>query len=128
FDYVTLHDGERPLFNLLARLKGRASPLVRTYLRREGRVTLDTDASQHDIPQRGTGIPTYDSLPPSSYVSLLEMLSPMHRLWSDGRWNKITLAHGCYWKKCTFCDVSLDYIGRYARPGTDIVLERIRAL
>ena len=39
----------------------------------------------------------------------------MHRLWSDGRWNKLTVAHGCYWKKCSFCDVSLDYIGRYDR-------------
>jgi hypothetical protein len=43
------------------------------------------------------------------------MLNPMHRLWSDGRWNKLTVAHGCYWKKCSFCDVSLDYIGRYER-------------
>jgi hypothetical protein len=58
----------------------------------------------------------------------MEMLNPMHRFWSDGRWNKITLAHGCYWKKCSFCDVSLDYIGRYDRPGEDIVIERIRAL
>jgi hypothetical protein len=56
------------------------------------------------------------------------MLNPMHRLWSDGRWNKITLAHGCYWKKCTFCDVSLDYIGRYDRPSADVVVQRIRAL
>src|SRR5882762_10323738 len=58
----------------------------------------------------------------------MEMLNPMHRFWSDGRWNKITLAHGCYWKKCSFCDVSLDYIGRYDRPGEDIVMQRIRAL
>jgi len=61
-------------------------------------------------------------------VSVMEMLNPMHRLWSDGRWNKITLAHGCYWKKCTFCDVSLDYIGRYDRASTDLVMQRIRAL
>ena len=52
----------------------------------------------------------------------------MHRFWSDGRWNKITLAHGCYWKKCSFCDVSLDYIGRYDRPGEELVMQRIRAL
>jgi hypothetical protein len=56
------------------------------------------------------------------------MLNPMHRLWSDGRWNKITLAHGCYWKKCSFCDVSLDYIGRYDRATTDTVMHRIRSL
>ena len=128
FDYVTLDDGERPLLNLLARLRGRRAPLVRTYVRKGGEVALETDATQHDIPQRDTGIPTYDGLPLGHYVSVMEMLNPMHRLWSDGRWNKITLAHGCYWKKCTFCDVSLDYIGRYDRPAADIVMQRIRAL
>lgn len=128
FDYVTLDDGERPLLNLLARLRGKRSPLVRTYVRKDGAVVFETDATQHDIPQRDTGIPTYDGLMLDRYVSVMEMLNPMHRLWSDGRWNKITLAHGCYWKKCAFCDVSLDYIGRYDRPNADIVMQRIRAL
>jgi hypothetical protein len=128
FDYVTLDDGERPLLNLLTRLSGRQASLVRTYVRRGDTVVLENDMTQHDIAQRDTGIPTYDGLPLEQYVSLMEMLNPMHRLWSDGRWNKITLAHGCYWKKCSFCDVSLDYIGRYDRPGTDIIMERIRAL
>jgi radical SAM superfamily enzyme YgiQ (UPF0313 family) len=128
FDYVTLDDGERPFLNLLAQLRGRPDPLVRTYVRRGNAVVLETDATQHDVPQRDTGIPTYDGLPLRDYVSVLEMMNPMHRLWSDGRWNKITLAHGCYWKKCSFCDVSLDYIGRYDRATTDIVMKRIRAL
>jgi Radical SAM superfamily len=128
FDYVTLDDGERPLLNLLARLRGRDAPLVRTYLRRKDAVVLENDATQPDIPQRQTGIPTYDGLPLQQYVSVMEMLNPMHRFWSDGRWNKITLAHGCYWKKCSFCDVSLDYIGRFDRPGEDLVMQRIRAL
>jgi Radical SAM superfamily len=128
FDYVTLDDGERPLLNLLQRLRDRKSPLVRTYVREGTEVVLRSDPTQHDIPQRDTGIPTYEGLPLGQYVSLMEMLNPMHRFWSDGRWNKITLAHGCYWKKCSFCDVSLDYIGRYDRPGEDIVMQRIRAL
>ncbi len=128
FDYVTLDDGERPLLNLLSRLKGRNSPLVRTFVRENGVVALKSDPTQHDYPARDTGIPTYDGLPLDQYVSIMEMLNPMHRFWSDGRWNKITLAHGCYWKKCSFCDVSLDYIGRYDKPGTEIVMQRIRAL
>jgi Radical SAM superfamily len=128
FDYVTLDDGERPLLNLLRRLHGRAAPLVRTYVRKGAQVVLENDASERDIPQRDTGIPTYDGLPLNQYVSILEMLNPMHRFWSDGRWNKVTLAHGCYWKKCSFCDVSLDYIGRYERPGEDLVVQRIRAM
>jgi radical SAM superfamily enzyme YgiQ (UPF0313 family) len=128
FDYVTLDDGERPLLNLLTRLSGRAAPLVRTWRRVAGAVVLENEAREPDFPARDTGIPTYRGLPLEQYVSLLEMLNPMHRFWSDGRWNKITLAHGCYWKKCSFCDVSLDYIGRYDKPPTDIVLQRIRAL
>jgi radical SAM family protein len=128
FDYVTLDDGERPLLNLLSRLQGRDLPLVRTYVREGANVVLKSDPGQHDFPARDTGVPTYDGLPLDRYVSVMEMLNPMHRFWSDGRWNKITLAHGCYWKKCSFCDVSLDYIGRYDRPGEDIVMQRIRAL
>jgi radical SAM superfamily enzyme YgiQ (UPF0313 family) len=128
FDYITLDDGERPLLNLLTRLSGRPAALVRTYLRRGGEVVLENDATQHDIPQSDTGIPTYDGLPLDRYVSFMEMLNPMHRLWSDGRWNKITLAHGCYWKKCSFCDVSLDYIGRYDKPSTDLIMRRIQSL
>ena len=128
FDYLTLDDGERPLLNLLTKLSGRPATLVRTYVRRGGEVVLENDVTQHDIPQSNTGIPTYNGLPLDQYVSLLEMLNPMHRLWSDGRWNKITLAHGCYWKKCSFCDVSLDYIGRYDKPSTDLIVQRIRSL
>jgi radical SAM superfamily enzyme YgiQ (UPF0313 family) len=128
FDYVTLDDGERPLLNLLTRLAGRDAKLLRTYVRKAGKVVLETDPSQHDIPQKDAGIPTYDGLPLDQYVSIMEMLNPMHRFWSDGRWNKITLAHGCYWKKCSFCDVSLDYIGRYDEPSTELILRRIKAL
>jgi radical SAM superfamily enzyme YgiQ (UPF0313 family) len=128
FDFVTLDDGERPLLNLLTRLTGREANLVRTFVRRGSEVVREHDATQHDIPQKDTGVPTYDGLPLEKYVSVMEMLNPMHRFWSDGRWNKITLAHGCYWKKCSFCDVSLDYIGRYDEPSTQLIVKRIRAL
>ena len=130
FDYVTLDDGERPLLSLLEHLAGGAAPrpLYRTLVREGGAVVLKTDAGVHDIPHAETGTPTYHGLPLDRYVSLVEMLNPMHRLWSDGRWNKLTLAHGCYWRRCTFCDVSLDYIGRYETAGADLLVDRIVAL
>ena len=78
----------------------------------EGRVRY-VNLSEPDIPFEDVGTPTWDGLPLHHYLSLLDMLNPMHRLWSDGRWNKLTVAYGCYWKRCSFCDVSLDYIGRY---------------
>ncbi|WP_288013259.1 radical SAM protein, partial [Diaphorobacter sp.] len=46
---------------------------------------------------------------------------------SDGRWNKLTVAHGCYWKKCSFCDVNLDYIGRYEGASAQVLADRIAA-
>jgi hypothetical protein len=128
FDFVTLDDGERPFLNLLTRLSGGEAPLVRTFVREQGAVVFRTDPTAHDVSTRETGVPTYDGLPLDRYVSVFEMLNPMHRLWSDGRWNKLTVAHGCYWKKCSFCDISLDYIGRYEQTATDVLIRRIRAL
>ncbi len=131
-DYITLDDGARPLLALLAHLRAQpgapAAPLVRTFVRKRGAVVYEHDPSQHDISLRDAGTPTYDGLPLDRYVSLFEMLNPMHRLWSDGRWNKLTVAHGCYWKKCGFCDISLDYISRYDPVSADLLVDRIEAL
>ena len=131
-DYVSLDEGERPLLALLARLRAPADTpaprLVRTFVRTGGVVVYEDDRSQPDIPLRDAGTPTYDGLPLDCYVSLFEMLNPMHRLWSDGRWNKLTVAHGCYWQRCTFCDVSLDYIGRYDPVQADTLVDRIETL
>jgi hypothetical protein len=86
------------------------------------------DWPEPDIAFENVGTPTWDGLPIGDYLSLLDMLNPMHRLWSDGRWNKLTIAHGCYWKKCSFCDVSLDYINRYETASASLLVDRIEAI
>jgi len=128
FDFVTLDAGERPLLSLIDYLSGNRSQqrLVRTFL-------LDKESSEvryinlvePDVSFNEVGTPTWDGLPLDRYLSLLDMLNPMNRLWSDGRWNKLTVAHGCYWKKCSFCDVSLDYIGRYEAGEATVLVDRI---
>ena len=130
FDYVVLDDGYRPLLNILEHLQGKrsADEFLRTYVRENGKVILKSDPTQHDIPQKDVGAPIYDGLHFDKYLSIFEMLNPMHRLWSDGRWNKLTVAHGCYWKKCTFCDIGLDYIGRYEPNAADTLVERIETV
>jgi len=60
-------------------------------------------------------VPDYSDIDFSRYPRLADDPNPMHRLWSDGAWIKAFLAHGCYWHRCSFCDVSLDYICGY-RP------------
>ena len=129
FDYVTLDAGERPLLALLEHLDGKRSKqrLVRTFVREEGQVRY-INFVEPDIAFAEVGTPTWDGLPLDRYLSLLDMLNPMNRLWSDGRWNKLTVAHGCYWKKCSFCDVSLDYISRYEGTSAATLVDRIEAI
>lgn len=131
FDYVTLDAGERPLLALLEHLGGKRSKqrLVRTFIRdAESRQVKFINWAEPDVPFAEVGTPTWDGLPLGEYLSLLDMLNPMNRLWSDGRWNKLTVAHGCYWKKCSFCDVSLDYIARYENADATILVDRIEAI
>ena len=127
-DYVCLDDGERPLLTLLEYLQGQHLQLFRTYTVQAGKVIFNTDENLHDIAQKEAGTPSYIGLKLDKYLSLCEMLNPMHRIWSDGRWNKITIAHGCYWAKCSFCDISLDYIGHYDDAGADVTVQRIKSL
>jgi len=129
-DFVTLDAGERPLLALLEHVQGQRSMqrLVRTFVRNsEGQVRL-MNWAEPDVPFEDVGTPTWDGLPLDRYLSLLDMLNPMHRLWSDGRWNKLTVAHGCYWKKCSFCDVSLDYISRYETASAVTLVDRMERI
>lgn len=129
-DFISLDAGERPLLALIEHLQGKRSVqrLVRTFVRNEiGKVQL-MNWAEPDVPFEEVGTPTWDGLPLDRYLSLLDMLNPMHRLWSDGRWNKLTVAHGCYWKKCSFCDVSLDYISRYETALAATLVDRIEQI
>jgi hypothetical protein len=129
-DFVTLDSGERPLLCLIEHLQGKRGPqrLVRTFTRNAEGTVQYTNWAEPDVPFGDVGTPTWDGLPLHSYLSLLDMLNPMHRLWSDGRWNKLTVAHGCYWKKCSFCDVSLDYISRYENATATELVNRIEQI
>jgi radical SAM superfamily enzyme YgiQ (UPF0313 family) len=130
-DFISLDAGERPLLALLEHLKGQrgTSRLVRTYVRDAASAQVKyMNWSEPDVPFEDVGTPTWDGLHLGSYLSLLDMLNPMHRLWSDGRWNKLTVAQGCYWKKCSFCDVTLDYISRYETATAATLADRIKRI
>ena len=129
-DFVSLDAGERPLLALLEHIEGRrgVQRLVRTFIRNTQGQVQYINLAEPDVPFSQVGTATWDGLPLNDYLSLLDMLNPMHRLWSDGRWNKLTVAHGCYWKKCSFCDVSLDYISRYEGTTATELVNRIEAI
>jgi len=129
-DYVSLDDGEAPIQFLLEHLDGKRdkTQLKRVYGCENGKVIYYNGAKEKDIAQRETGTPDYSDFLLNEYLSVIEVANPMHRLWSDGRWNKLTLAHGCYWGKCSFCDISLDYIKNYEPLTAAIICDRIEEI
>lgn len=131
FDFISLDDGELPLeliYNSVNQMESVDVILKRTYILENGKVTYKNNASQPDYKQSEVGTPDYSDLFLDKYISVIEIANPMHSLWSDGRWNKLTMAHGCYWGKCTFCDVSLDYIKLYEPIAAKTIVDRMEEL
>jgi len=130
FDFITLDDGEAPLENLVKYLDGKlpVDGLKRTFALVDGKVTYINNAACGDYKQGDVGTPDYGDLLLHEYISAIEIANPMHSLWSDGRWNKLTMAHGCYWSKCTFCDISLDYIKLYEPLAAQLLCDRIEEI
>ncbi|MCG2793091.1 MAG: radical SAM protein [Weeksellaceae bacterium] len=130
-DFITLDDGELPLelvYQNVCQAEGFESTLKRTFLIENDDVTYKNNSARHDYKQAQVGTPDYADLPLDKYISVIEIANPMHSLWSDGRWNKLTMAHGCYWGKCTFCDISLDYIKLYEPVSAQILVDRMEEL
>jgi hypothetical protein len=66
--------------------------------------------------------PDYRSADFGACLRVVDSENPMHRLWSDTPWLKYYLAHGCYWRRCSFCDTELDYVADFARADVGAVL------
>jgi hypothetical protein len=130
YDFITLDDGEAPLELLLEHVEGKKSlnELKRTFTLMEGAVTFISNGACADYRQGQVGTPDYSDFYLDRYISAIEVLNPMHSLWSDGRWNKLTMAHGCYWGKCTFCDISLDYIKNYEPLTASLLVDRMEEM
>ena len=129
-DYITLDDGETPLTNLIDHLNGNRESflLKRTLTKEKEEVVYHNGSLNSDVSQAKVGTPDYEGLPLRKYLSVIQLTNPMHRMWSDGRWNKLTMAHGCYWGKCTFCDISLDYIKNYEASSAELIVDRMEQL
>lgn len=131
FDFITLDDGEIPLELLCENVlsdHNEEPQYKRTFLLENQEVVYKNNSKRHDYKQADIGTPDYTDLKLDQYISVIEIANPMHSLWSDGRWNKLTMAHGCYWGKCTFCDISLDYIKIYEPISAKILVDRMEEL
>ena len=129
FDFITLDDGELPIELIVENIEsGTNAEFKRTFLLENGKVVYKNNSPRHDYKQSQVGTPDYSDLFLDKYISVIEIVNPMHRMWSDGRWNKLTMAHGCYWGKCTFCDISLDYIKVYEPIAAGILCDRMEEM
>ncbi|QOW09475.1 radical SAM protein [Kaistella flava (ex Peng et al. 2021)] len=132
FDYITLDDGELPIELVYENvISGKAiseGEFKRTFILENQEVTYKNNTTKSDYKQAFIGTPDYTDLLLDQYISVIEIANPMHSLWSDGRWNKLTMAHGCYWGKCTFCDISLDYVKLYEPISAKILVDRMEEL
>jgi hypothetical protein len=133
FDFITLDDGEMPIEELISNIESRNlgtdyNSYKRTFLLEDGKVVYKNNSLKHDYKQSQVGTPDYSDLFLDKYISVIEIVNPMHRMWSDGRWNKLTMAHGCYWGKCTFCDISLDYIKVYEPVAANLLCDRMEEM
>ncbi len=130
YDFITLDDGEAPLELLWEHLHGKRelSELKRAFTLVNKKVVYINNTACADYKQGQVGTPDYSGLLLDQYISAIEVANPMHSLWSDGRWNKLTMAHGCYWAKCTFCDISLDYIKNYEPVTASLLVDRMEEM
>jgi len=131
FDYITLDDGELPvelLMEAVGKPESFEGQFKRTFLLENGKVVYKNNSTRNDYKQSEVGTPDYSDLCLDKYISVIEIVNPMHRMWSDGRWNKLTMAHGCYWGKCTFCDISLDYIKVYEPIAANLLCNRMEEM
>ena len=131
FDFITLDDGELPvemLWNYVKNPSEENYNFKRTFLLENNKVVFNNLATRSDYKQSELGTPNYTDLLLDTYLSVIEIANPMHSLWSDGRWNKLTMAHGCYWAKCTFCDISLDYIKIYEPITAKLLADRMETI
>jgi len=125
-DYITLDDGELPIELLANQVLSKVDlGYRRTFVLEKNKVVYHNNSSKQDYKQAELGTPDYSDLLLAKYISVIEIANPMHSLWSDGKWLKLTMAHGCYWGKCTFCDISLDYIKVYEPLTAKLLVDRM---
>jgi len=126
-DFMTLDDGEGPLLRIIEYIEGERTfeDLERTYILDDNNNLVYQDKLPNTIfHHKDLPAPSYLGLE-NKYLSFLDVMNPMHRLWSDGRWNKLTISHGCYWQRCSFCDTSLDYIKNHQTTTADKLVDKI---
>jgi len=130
-DYIVLDDGESAFPSIIRHLSDwtfESVPYHCFYSNDKHELTYSEGKIADYRSFKSLSEPDYRSLDLTQYINTIELLNPMNRLWSDGRWIKLTLARGCYWGKCAFCDTSLPYINNYEPKEASQLVDEIEYL
>lgn len=128
-DFITLDDGELPTQKITEHLEGKCGKedLIRTFYTENDQLVYSGNDDKNIVFSEN-GTPDFSGLKTDLYLSMTDMVNPMHKLWSCGKWNKMVMSHGCYWAKCAFCDTAIDYICRYDAPTAPVVVDRMESI
>ena len=126
-DFISLDDGEAPLLKIVNYIEAKVdiNELERTFVLENNQVAYKNKIPNTIYHHKNLPAPNYSGLAFDKYLSFLDVVNPMHRMWTDKRWNKLSISHGCYWSQCSFCDVSLDYIGNFQNTTADALVDKI---
>ncbi|MDA3822892.1 MAG: radical SAM protein, partial [Bacteroidales bacterium] len=129
-DFISLDDGEGPLLKIVKYIEAKVdiNELERTFVLENKQVVYKNKVPNTIYHHKNLPAPNYSGLPFDKYLSFLDVVNPMHRMWTDKRWNKLSISHGCYWSQCSFCDVSLDYIRNFQNTTVDSLVDKIEKI
>lgn len=65
--------------------------LERTFVLENNKVAYKNKIPNTIYHHKNLPAPNYSGLPYNKYVSFLDVVNPMHRMWTDARWNKLTI-------------------------------------
>lgn len=112
-DSFVVFEGEHALLELANQVSGRCdlSKVPNLIYREGGTVRLNEPFYVEDVSLLAT--PDYDGLPLPLYHSPRRVLP-------------VQTSRGCYWGKCTFCNLHYDH--KHFRPKTDLVVRDIQTI
>jgi radical SAM superfamily enzyme YgiQ (UPF0313 family) len=116
FDSVIVHEGETALLGLIKHLEGKADIKdIPNLIYKEGSEIKVNKISPEGEDINALPTPVFDGFPLDKYLSP-ELIIP------------VLSSRGCYWGRCTFCDHSFGYSGRYRPRNVELLYNDISSL
>lgn len=119
-DYIVSRDGEEALYRLASDYQNYES-IPNLIYRKQNEIILNESEELIDLNNLPT--PSYDSF----YQELNSTSSDMKQFFSNNGKLPVEISRGCWWNKCTFCNLNIQY-NKYREKNVDKIIEEIEYL